>query len=89
MLIGAYGTFWERGLVDWLSYNWRPLGRQGLKRGDPDCRIQVTRGVCGLAGRELAQILDRHGDPRTTEHYNPARGKREPRLRVSQWWIVH
>jgi hypothetical protein len=33
MLIGAYGTFWERDLVDWHSYGWRLLGRQGLQKG--------------------------------------------------------
>ena len=33
MLIGAYGTFWDRDLVNWNAHGWRLLGRQGLKRG--------------------------------------------------------
>lgn len=33
MLIGAYGTFWDRGLVDWHQHGWRLLGRQGVQRG--------------------------------------------------------
>lgn len=33
MLIGAYGTFWDRDLVDWSARSWRLLGRQGLNAG--------------------------------------------------------
>lgn len=33
MLIGAFGRFWERDLVDFESRGWRLLGRQGLNTG--------------------------------------------------------
>ncbi len=33
MLIGAFGRFWEREQVDFNSYGWRLLGRQGIQAG--------------------------------------------------------
>lgn len=33
MLVGAYGQFWERNQVNWGTYKWRLLGRQGLNTG--------------------------------------------------------
>ncbi len=33
LIIGAYGLFWQRNLVDWQSHSWRMLGRQGLNKG--------------------------------------------------------
>jgi hypothetical protein len=33
VLIGAYGQFWERNQVDWGTYKWRLLGRQGVNTG--------------------------------------------------------
>lgn len=33
MIVGAYGLFWEKGLVDWYARPWRLLGRQGLNSG--------------------------------------------------------
>ena len=33
MLVGAYGQFWERNQVEWGTYKWRLLGRQGLNTG--------------------------------------------------------
>lgn len=51
MLIGAYGTFWDRSLVDWTARNWRLLGRQGRRR--PALRVadfRRARGVYALYG---------------------------------------
>ena len=33
MIIGAYGTFWDRELVDWSARSWQLLGRRGLNTG--------------------------------------------------------
>lgn len=33
MIIGSYGMFWERDLVDWDARPWQLLGRQGLNSG--------------------------------------------------------
>lgn len=33
MIIGAYGMFWDRDLVDWEARSWRLLGRRGLNSG--------------------------------------------------------
>lgn len=33
MIIGAYGTFWDRELVDWHGRSWTLLGRRGLNTG--------------------------------------------------------
>ncbi len=33
MLVGAYGMFWDRSLIDWNAHGWRMLGRQGMNAG--------------------------------------------------------
>jgi hypothetical protein len=33
MLIGAFGKYWSRDLVEWDAHGWRLLGRQHLQRG--------------------------------------------------------
>lgn len=33
MIIGSYGMFWERDLVDWDARPWQLLGRRGLNSG--------------------------------------------------------
>lgn len=33
MIIGAYGTFWDRELVDWHTRAWKLLGRRGRNAG--------------------------------------------------------
>lgn len=33
MLIGSFGRFWDRDLVDWDVRAWRLLGRRGLNKG--------------------------------------------------------
>lgn len=51
MLVGAYGTFWDRSLVDWTRHGWRLLGRQGLRRGTLQVAdFRRARGVYALYG---------------------------------------
>ncbi len=33
MIIGSYGMFWERDLVDWSARPWKLLGRRGYNAG--------------------------------------------------------
>ena len=51
MLVGAFGTFWDRGLVDWGAHSWRLLGRQGAQRGTLQIAdFRRARGVYALYG---------------------------------------
>lgn len=56
MLIGAYGLFWERSLIDWNSRAWRPLGRRGLNTGA--LRIANFRRARGWLSPSRGRHLD-------------------------------
>lgn len=46
MTIGAFGTFWNRDLVDWDEHSWKLLGRRGLSKGN--LRIADFRRARGV-----------------------------------------
>lgn len=51
MLVGAYGAFWDRSLVNWDNRGWRLLGRQGVQRGTLQVAdFRRARGVYALYG---------------------------------------
>lgn len=46
MLIGSYGEFWQRDLVDWSQHGWRLLGRRNLRA--PALQIADFRRARGV-----------------------------------------